>query len=114
MIDTDVRSQYAARRHPRRAFADALLALGLRTYEQGIDDGRTGELIRRLDERIRRATGANAAALAAGRERLLRRLAVAALEDDAPMPGADAEYEAARAAESALARDEALLPPGTV
>jgi hypothetical protein len=40
---------------------------------------------------------------------LLLRLAEAALEDDAPMPGADAEYEAVRKLQSMLAGREGAL-----
>jgi hypothetical protein len=65
----------------------------------GIDDGELGAKIAALDERTRRAE----------REGLLAQLAAAALEDDAPLPGADAEYERARAAQAALRRHDAGL-----
>jgi hypothetical protein len=44
--------------------------------------------------------------LTAERRKLLLRLAAAALEDDAPLPGADAEYETAKQAQAALVRRE--------
>lgn len=81
-----------------RAFAHAQLALGERMFAAGIDDGETGEAIAALEKAIRRAQAAGepCQALRAEWERLVRRLADAALEDDGPLPGADAEYAAAR------------------
>lgn len=92
----------------RRAFDDALLALGRRMYAEGIDDDRTGALIRDLEGRLR-LTGGRPANLEAEREGLFRQLAGAALEEDAPLPGADEEYAAARVAERELAEQEAVL-----
>lgn len=69
------------------AYRDARLALGRRMFASGIDDGETGE-------QIAAVTGDTAEAWA-GRNRLFIRLADAALEDDAPLPGADAEFEQA-------------------
>jgi hypothetical protein len=79
------------------AYREARLALGRRMFEVGIDDGETGDRIAALI-----ADDAQTWAL---RNQLFIRLADAALEDDAPLPGADAEFERAlelhRAAEAA-------------
>ena len=93
----------------RRAFAAALLTLGRRTYAEGIDDGLTGALIREAQEQIRRRVTGSPVALEAGRDGLLMRLAEAALEDDAPLPGADAEYEAVRGLQRPLVGQGAAL-----
>jgi hypothetical protein len=92
----------------RRAFLSAKLALGERMYAAGIDDGRLGAFLAALDQRIRRAEAERLplGALLAQRRDLLLRLAAAALEDDAPLPGADAEYERAREALAALRTGE--------
>lgn len=91
---------------PVRAFSAAQLALGERMYAAGIDDGETGERIVMIEAELR-ALAATAdehvrAGLREVRERLVRFLADQALVDDAPLPGADAEYEAARGALTAL------------
>ncbi len=85
---------------------DAKLALGERMFAAGIDDGRIGAQTAAVDERIRQAHADQAAskALKAERRTLLLRLAEAALEEDAPLPGADAEYTRARVAQTALRR----------
>ena len=87
-----------------RAFFDAKIALGERMYAAGIDDGRLGSQIAAVDERIRQALFSQAAdeMLKAERRKLLLRLAEAALEEDAPLPGADAEYAKARTAQTGL------------
>ncbi len=84
----------------RRALLAAKLALGERMYAAGIDDGRLGALLAASEQSLRRAEAARLplGRLLAGRRELLLRLAAAALEDDAPLPGADAEYERAREA----------------
>jgi hypothetical protein len=71
----------------------------------GIDEGQSGAQITALDQHLRQAQAASTAGkgLQAQRRTLLVRLATAALEEDAPLPGADAEYEAARKAQAALA-----------
>ncbi len=81
-----------------------MLGLGRRMYAAGIDDGRIGARLRILDERIRRAAmmGRDTDALRRKRDWLLVHLARLALEDDAPLPGADEEYRRAREAEAAL------------
>jgi hypothetical protein len=73
-------------------------------YAAGIDDGALGAQVAALDEGIRRADAARLplAPLLARRRELLLRLAAAALEDDAPLPGAEAEYGRAREALAAL------------
>jgi hypothetical protein len=91
-------SLYGGQRTLVRAFADARLALGERMYAAAIDDGKTGQHIAATDEVIRRALmkGKVHQHLEAERKRLLLQLADAALEDDAPLPGADAEYAEVR------------------
>jgi hypothetical protein len=83
----------------------ARLDLGRRMWTVGIDDGSLAAQIGVLEERIRQAAAAHMpmAALQSARIRLLLRLADLALEDDAPLPGADKEYRAARQAQTALA-----------
>jgi hypothetical protein len=78
-------------------------------YAAGIDDGRLGAFLVVLDQRIRRAeaTRLPLGPLLAQRRDLLLRLAAAALAEDAPLPGADAEYERAREAQAALRAGEA-------
>jgi hypothetical protein len=96
----------------QQTFAAAQLALGERMFAAGIDDGELGAQIAVVDDRIRRAEAAKAStkALRAERQRLLMRLAAAALQEDAPLPGADDEYDNARRAEAALRDCEAGLP----
>ena len=50
------------------------------------------------------AVGGSTQALKAARRQLVLHLAAAALEDDGPLPGADAEYRRAREAQAALER----------
>jgi hypothetical protein len=80
-------------------------------YAAGIDDGQLGAQIAALDERIRQAEVATipTRTLKVERGRLRLQLAAAALADEAPLPGANAEYERAREALAALARHNALL-----
>jgi hypothetical protein len=77
-------------------------------YAAGLDDGQCGAQIAALDRHIRQAHSppTDLQRLRAERRALLVRLAAAALEEDAPLPGADAEYETARRAQAALARRE--------
>ncbi len=91
-------------RQLHRAFLEAQAALGERMYAAGIDDGELGAKISALDEQVRRveAAGVSGQALRTARCRLVLQLAVAALEDDGPLPGADAEYHKAREAQAAL------------
>jgi len=98
-------------RQLRRAFAQARLVLGRRMYAAGIDDGWVGAQIASVDEQLAqaRATGIATGPLEQERQRLLVRLADLALEDDAPLPGADAEYAAAREAQTCLARHDAAM-----
>jgi hypothetical protein len=99
------------RRGLTRSLAEAQLALGRRMYAAGIDDGESGARIAALEETMRRAaaTGEPDAAAQATRDEQLRRLAAAALEDDAPLPGADAEYERAREAQTRLQAHDATV-----
>ena len=90
------------------AFAEAQAALGERMYAAGIDDGELGANISASNEQLRRAevVGDFTQALKAARRQLVLQLAAAALEDDGPLPGADAEYRRAREAQAALYRHE--------
>jgi hypothetical protein len=75
------------------AFTEARLALGRRMYAVAIDDGETGEQIAALDTVLAaHGNAGEAQELRARRTLLLIRLADAALEDHAPLPGADAEF----------------------
>jgi hypothetical protein len=96
-------------RSPRLVFLDALLTLGQRMYAAGIDDGELGAKISALDECIEKKDGFQPDLLLAERNRLLVRLALAALEDDGPLPDADNEYEAAKQAQAALQMHKAYL-----
>lgn len=90
------------------AFVEAQAALGERMYAAGIDDGEHGAKINALDGRLHwaEAVGASTQALKATLRRLVLQLAAAALEDDGPLPGADAEYHRAREAQAAMERHE--------
>jgi hypothetical protein len=92
------------KRSEAQAFYKARLALGQQMYRAGIDDGQLGAQIRDMDERICGATVTQAPskALKLQREKLILQLADAALAEEAPLPGADAEYQTARKAEAAL------------
>jgi hypothetical protein len=85
-------------RRLERALLAAEIDLGERMYAAGIDDGTLGRQIAALEQRIRRADTVRLplGPLLAQRRALLLRLAAAALEVEAPLPGADAEYERAR------------------
>ena len=102
-------------RRLRRAFLAARLALGERMYGAGIDDGRLAAQIASVDRGILRAETARLSpgSLLNQRRELILLLAGAALEDDAPMPGAEAEYERARSALMALRREEARVATAT-
>jgi len=52
------------------------------------------------------AVGGFTQALKAARRQLVLQLAAAALEDDGPLPGADAEYRRARETQAALERHQ--------
>jgi hypothetical protein len=92
----------------QRALLAAQIDLGERMWAVGIDDGSLGAQITALDQRIQRAdtTRLPLGPLLARRRELLLRLAAAALEEEAPLPGADAEYDRARAALAALKEAE--------
>jgi hypothetical protein len=96
------------KRRLSEAFLEAQAALGECMYSAGIDDGALGAKIGALDELLRRADAAECCnqALQAARRRLVLQLAAAALEDDGPLPGADAEYCTAREAQAAVDRNE--------
>jgi hypothetical protein len=90
------------------AFVEAQAALGERMYAVGIDDGELGARINALDEQLHwaEAVGGSTQPLKAARLQLVLQLAAAALEDDGPLPGADAEYRRASEAQAALDRHE--------
>ncbi len=92
------------RRSLDRALWEAQLVLGKRMYEAGIDDGETGAQIAILDEELRHAQVVRASTCELERERLLLfvQLAAAALAEDGPLPGAEAEYARARSLQAAL------------
>lgn len=96
------------KRRLSRAFVEAQAALGECMYAVGIDDGELGAKISALDEQLCRAevVGGSTQAFKAARRPLVLQLAAAALEDDGPLPGADAEYRKAREAQVALDRHE--------
>lgn len=106
-----IRRALAARRRAalERAWHEARLTLGSRMYAAGIDDGVLGQQLARLDEQLRRA-GRPVPDLEAARTALLLGLADLALEDDAPLPGAEAEYCRAREAQTRLEQELALRP----
>ncbi len=100
-------------RSRRRCLEQALIALGERMCAVGIDDGQLGAQIASLDRQLHEAHPATAdiTGLKAEWRALLMRLAAAALEEDAPLPGADAEYERARQAQAALTNGESNQAP---
>jgi hypothetical protein len=77
---------------------EARLALGRRMWTSGIDDGTIGVQIAALDAQTREKAlpPVTFAAIEAARTALFLRLADLALEDDAPLPGAEAEFRRAR------------------
>jgi hypothetical protein len=92
-----------------RARQKAQLALGERMCAAGIDDGTLGRQLAALEDELRQAQGnpVVAKALESERTSLLLRLAELALEDAAPLPGAELEHRRAMEAEAAL---DALAP----
>jgi len=102
-----IRGGRAHRRSLELALVEAKRVLGEQMVAAGIDDGQLLAQIAVVEEKIRGA--ATRRLLREGkaqRERLLLQLADAALEDDAPLPGADAEYQAARALKESGVRSE--------
>jgi hypothetical protein len=99
------------RRASGQALADAQLALGRRMYIAGIDDGESGVRMRFLNDGGRGAEAAQPSgkALDAERAKVLIRLAVSALAEEAPLPGADLAYRHAREAHAALRKHDADL-----
>ena len=95
-------------RRLRGAFVEAKVALGERMFAAGIDDGELGAKIIALDHQLCQveAVGGSTQSLKAARRQLVVQLAAAALEDDGPLPSADAEYRRAREAQEALDRHE--------
>jgi hypothetical protein len=64
-------------------------------FAQGIDDDESGAKIAAINSQLAddRLSGGEAQELRASRNLLYVRLADAALESDAPLPGADVEFE---------------------
>ncbi len=93
------------------AFTESQTALGERMYAAGIDDGSLGAKIRALDQQLSWAysAGDSTQSLMSARHRLILQLAAAALEDDGPLPGAEAEYRRARETQAALETHESAL-----
>ena len=96
------------RRQLSGAFVEAQTDLGECMYAAGIDDGEIGAKISALEQQLRRVEviGGFPQALKAVRCQFVLQLAAAALEEDGPLPGADAEYRRAREAQAALERYE--------
>lgn len=90
------------------AFNQTCHSLGFRMWSAGIDDGETGVKIEELQERLRYARKADLPLY--GMESLLSelfvRLGLAALDEDAPLPGADEEYAAALKWKTAIIHQE--------
>jgi hypothetical protein len=98
-------------KHLRRVLLAAKLDLGERMYAAGIDDGSLGAQITDLDRRIRRADTARLplGPLLTQRRELLLQLAAAAMEEEAPLPEAEAEYQRARKALVALKKEADVI-----
>jgi hypothetical protein len=94
-------------RRLQRALLGAEIDLGERMYAVGIDDGSLGAQVAALDRRIRQSDTRRCplGPLLAQRRKLILQLAAAALEDDAPLPGAQTEYERAMEALAALNKE---------
>jgi hypothetical protein len=77
----------------------------------GIDDSKSAVQLHSLDDRSRgvEATKPSSEAWAVERAKLLLQLAAAALAEEPPLPGADAEYRAARKAQTVLRKHDADL-----
>jgi hypothetical protein len=92
------------RRSLYAAFTHAKYLLGQRMFDEGLDDGALRAQISLANRELRQAEGNGlpTEGLRVNRNRLLVLLAEAALEFDAPLPGADDEYQAAHQAEAAL------------
>jgi hypothetical protein len=91
----------------KRVFLEAQYTLGERMYAAGIDDGQLGAQIAACDREISQSEARSATqVLLAERRKLILLLADAALEEEGPLPGADAEYERARTAQAALHADD--------
>ena len=88
----------------QRSLLAAKLDLGERMCAAGIDDGSLGARLTALGQTIRQAEAGRLplGLLLAQRRELLLQLAAAALEEDAPLPGAETEYGRAKNALAAL------------
>jgi len=115
LVEFPLRYVRAARTRRRREtlerdYRSARLALGKRMFAAGIDDGETSARIAATDQQLLQVglTGRPRELLQARRTALLLKLADAALEDDAPLPGADEEFAQALALKQALEVESAL------
>jgi hypothetical protein len=115
-VEAPLRFVRAARSRRRRDtlerdYRAARLALGKKMFAAGIDDGETSARIAATDQQLLQInlTGRPRDLLEARRTALVLRLADAALEDDAPLPGADAEFAHALALKQALEIESTAL-----
>jgi|SRR5262245_13586393 len=108
-VEAPLRFVRAARTRRRREtlerdYRAARFALGERMFAAGIDDGETCARIASTDQQLLKINlaGRPRELLKARRIALVFKLADAALEDDAPLPGADEEFVHALALKQAL------------
>lgn len=93
-----------------QAFSEARERLGERMYAAGIDDGLIGAQIAALDQKIGQGSIQNSQeAIVAERGKLIQQLADSALTEEAPLPGAEDEYRAARDAQKAATGDGRIV-----
>jgi len=116
LVDVPLRFVRAARTRRRCEslecdYRDARLALGKKMFATGIDDGETSARIAATDQQLLQVNlaGRPRELLHARRTALVLKLADVALEDDAPLPGADEEFAQALALKQALDIESAAL-----
>ena len=115
LVEAPLRYVRAARtrRHREtleRQYRAARVALGEKMFAAGIDDGETSAQIAATDQQLLQVglVGRPRELLQARRTALSLKLADAALEDDAPLPGADEEFAHALALKQALDVESAV------
>jgi len=115
-VEAPFRFVRAARHRRRREalereYRAARLALGRKMFAAGIDDGETCARIAATDQQLLQINiaGRPRELLQARRSAFFLKLADAALEDDAPLPGADEEFAQALALKQALEVESAAL-----
>ncbi|HKA07372.1 MAG TPA: hypothetical protein VKD71_08955 [Gemmataceae bacterium] len=116
IVEAPLRYVRAARCRRRRETLErdnraARLALGEKMFAAGIDDGETCARIAATDQRLLRSslTGGPRDLLMARRTALVLQLADAALENDAPLPGADEVFGHALTLKRAMEIESAAL-----